>query len=196
MLVEIAPGYGRWTHFLREYCDELIGVDLSARCVKACRRRFRWKRSLSFHVTDGKSIAGVDDGTADFVFSFDSLVHVEQDVMDAYLGELARVLDENGVAFLHHSNMAAYTPEEVGPRMPHWRADSVSAEGVAATAAGCGLSCFKQELITWGDDHEFLSDSFTWITRTGSDRDRPAPVLTNTRFMDEPRQGAVGHVSA
>jgi hypothetical protein len=195
-LVEIAPGYGRWTQFLRNYCEELVGVDLSARCVKACRRRFRWKRSLSFHVTDGKSIPGVDDGTADFVFSFDSLVHVEQNVMDAYLGELGRVLDQNGVAFLHHSNMAAYTIDEVGSRIPHWRAGSVSAEAVAETAAGYGLSCFKQELINWGDDHEFLSDSFTWIARIGSHQDRPAAVLTNRRFMDEPRQAAVGQVSA
>src|SRR5262245_2252109 len=39
-ILEIAPGYGRWTHYLKDYCDELIGVDLSRRCVRACQRRF------------------------------------------------------------------------------------------------------------------------------------------------------------
>src|SRR5689334_2178809 len=28
-LVEIAPGYGRWTQFLRDSCDELVAIDLS-----------------------------------------------------------------------------------------------------------------------------------------------------------------------
>jgi hypothetical protein len=187
-LLEIAPGYGRWTTFLRDHCEELIGIDLSAKCVEACRRRFRRDRRLSFHVNDGKSLTAVHDRTVEFAFSFDSLVHVEQDVMDAYLDELARVLSDDGVAFLHHSNMAAYTTEQIGPRIPHWRSGSVSAESVAQTATGVGLNCFRHELVTWGTDHQFLSDSFTWIARTDSKHDRPRKVLENTTFMEEAHQ--------
>ena len=47
----------------------------------------------------------VEDGSIDFVFSFDSLVHVEADVLDAYLDQLARKLTPDGVGFIHHSNM-------------------------------------------------------------------------------------------
>jgi hypothetical protein len=187
-LLEIAPGYGRWTQFLRDYCDSLIGIDLSSKCVWACRRRFWRDRRLSFQVNDGKSLTGVRDGAIDFVFSFDSLVHVEQDIMDAYLAELARVLSDDGVAFLHHSNMAAYPAEQVGPRIPHWRSGSVSAETVAVTATGVGLHCFRQELVGWGADHEFLNDGFTWLARTDSERDRPREVVANTRFMEEAQQ--------
>jgi SAM-dependent methyltransferase len=185
LLLEIAPGYGRWTQFLRDYCDRLIGIDLSAKCVRACRRRFWRDRRLRFQANDGKSLAAVRDGAIDFVFSFDSLVHVEQDVMDAYLAELARVLSDDGVAFLHHSNMASYSPEDVGPRIPHWRAGSVSAETVAETAARAGLHCFRQELVGWGADHDFLNDSFTWLARTDSKRDRPREVVANAAFMEE-----------
>ena len=191
-LLEIAPGYGRWTQFLRDHCDELAGIDLSVRCVKACRRRFRRDRRLTFHVNDGKSLAAVGDGMIDFAFSFDSLVHVEQDIMEAYVAELARVLDNDGVAFVHHSNMAAYASEAVGPRIPHWRSASVSAQSVAQSARAVGLTCFKQELVGWGSDHEFLSDTFTLLTRTGSMYDRPPEVVENSAFMQEAEQALAG----
>jgi hypothetical protein len=50
----------------------------------------------------------VGDGSIDFAFSFDSLVHVEADALASYVAGLARVLTEKGVAFLHHSNYGAY----------------------------------------------------------------------------------------
>jgi SAM-dependent methyltransferase len=187
-LLEIAPGYGRWTDFLRYHCEQLIGIDLSAKCVEACRSRFREDGRMTFHVNDGLSLSAVDDGTIEFAFSFDSLVHVEQEVIDAYLAELARVLRADGVAFLHHSNMAAYSRDEVGLRLPHWRSGSVSAETVASSAAGVGLNCFRQELVGWGKDHSFLCDSFSWIRRAGSRYDAPREVFSNVAFMDEARR--------
>jgi hypothetical protein len=189
-LIEIAPGFGRWTEFLRDHCDRLIGIDLSKKCIKACRRRFKADRRLTFHVNDGKSLGAVRDGTADFVFSCDSLVHVERDVMDAYVTEIARVLTNDAVAFIHHSNMAAYPAEQVGRKIPHWRSGSVSAETVAEAAEAVGLNPFRQELIGWGDDHRFLNDSFTWIARAGSRHDAPREVVVNENFMQEARAAA------
>jgi hypothetical protein len=49
----------------------------------------------------------IENGSIDFAFSFDSLVHAESDVMSSYAHELARVLKPGGVAFLHHSNLDA-----------------------------------------------------------------------------------------
>jgi len=191
-IVEIAPGFGRWTEFLRDYADELIGVDVAKRCVKACRRRFRGDRRLRFAVNDGRTLPKVDARSADLVFSFDSLVHVEWDVMRSYVHEVARVLGDHGVAFLHHSNMAAYSAEDVGPKIPHWRSGSVSAEGVAVEAEPLGLSCFRQELLQWGDDNAFLSDAFTWITRAGSRHDREREVIVNDDFMQEAARALSG----
>ena len=39
-ILEIAPGFGRWTHYLKNYCDELSIVDRSSKCIEASRRRF------------------------------------------------------------------------------------------------------------------------------------------------------------
>src|SRR5205823_13785691 len=63
-----------------------------------------------FDVNDGSSLAAGSDDSIALAFSFASLVHAEEDVIDAYLHELARVLTDDGVAFLHHSNLAACRP--------------------------------------------------------------------------------------
>lgn len=57
MVLEIACGYGRWTNFLRQHCDRLIGVDLVGQCVQACRKRFDGDRRLSFVQNDGRSLS-------------------------------------------------------------------------------------------------------------------------------------------
>ena len=52
-IVEIAPGYGRWTVFLKDLCDHLILVDISERCIEECRRRFSNCTHISYFVNDG-----------------------------------------------------------------------------------------------------------------------------------------------
>src|ERR1700685_1918967 len=91
-VLEIAPGYGRWSSFLIDSADEYIGVDLNAECVVACRARFAAANHATFMVNDGKSLAAVADDSVNFAFSFDSLVHVEIDVIETYLQELSRKL--------------------------------------------------------------------------------------------------------
>ncbi|PYI69174.1 MAG: hypothetical protein DMF07_00370 [Verrucomicrobia bacterium] len=39
-ILEIAPGFGRWTHYLKDYCQDLWIVDRSSECIEACRQRF------------------------------------------------------------------------------------------------------------------------------------------------------------
>jgi 16S rRNA A1518/A1519 N6-dimethyltransferase RsmA/KsgA/DIM1 with predicted DNA glycosylase/AP lyase activity len=34
-ILEIAPGFGRWTRFLKDVCDRLVVVDLAERCIEA-----------------------------------------------------------------------------------------------------------------------------------------------------------------
>ena len=135
-ILEIAPGYGRWTQFLQAHCTSLIGIDLTPACVERCTERFAQNPNLEFRVNDGLTFPMVENGSVDFAFSFDSLVHAESDVLASYAKELARVLKPGGVAFIHHSNLEAVSRSSVSylartvrqrllrlPRMtPHWRA--------------------------------------------------------------------------
>src|SRR3954451_7271791 len=88
-VLEIAPGFGRWTQYLIPQSGRYIGVDLAQAGVDACRQRFADAPSAEFHVNDGRSLAVADDHSVDLAFSFDSLVHVEDDVIGGYLAELA-----------------------------------------------------------------------------------------------------------
>ena len=102
----------------------------------------------------------IEDGSIDFAFSFDSLVHAEADVMSSYANELARVLKPGGCAFLHHSNLDAVRSRSVLDkvkqrlsRLPfdqRWRAPSMSAEKMRAFVEAAGMTCIQQEIVPLG----------------------------------------------
>ena len=108
MVLEIAPGYGRWTQFLRPEAQHLTVVDLSESCIEACKVRFAEATNMSYHVNDGTSLAMLDEESIDFAFSFDSLVHADLEVLRAYLMEFQQEAIPRRVAFLHHSNIGVY----------------------------------------------------------------------------------------
>ena len=91
-ILEIAPGFGRITHYLKDTCKNLIVVDLTNRCIETCKQRFSSYSHITYHVNDGKSLDMIPDQSIDFVISFDSLVHAEADVFESYLSQLARKL--------------------------------------------------------------------------------------------------------
>jgi SAM-dependent methyltransferase len=207
VIVEIAPGHGRWTSFLLDECDRYIGVDLAESCVAACTRRFAGVEKAAFVTNDGHSLPTVESGSVDLVFSFDSLVHVEIDAMAGYVRDIADKLAPDGVAFLHHSNRAA-ADVGVGPvdtslqwairRSPQasrvigkfglgqlrdWRAFSVSAEIIEQTAREAGLRAIGQEIVNWGGPA--LIDCISVIARPDSKWDRPNVVVRNPRFVAE-----------
>ena len=108
-ILEIAPGRGRWTQFLRTHCSSLVGIDLAPSCIAHCQDRFKGDANLEFRANDGLLLPMVEDASIDFVFSFDSLVHVEADAISSYVGELARVLKPGRAAFIHHSNYGGHS---------------------------------------------------------------------------------------
>jgi ubiquinone/menaquinone biosynthesis C-methylase UbiE len=186
-------------------CDELTGIDISPACVEACSSRFPEAR---FEVTpDGRTLPGVDDGTADFVFSFDSLVHVDSAAIRGYLSELDRVLAPDGAAFLHHSNAAtlrraASVTRLLPSRLAHpiarrgflhdvnkARDPSVSGVGVAAWAEEAGLRAVRQEELSWGAGR-WLTDCISLIVRPGSRWDGEPMRWRNPGFAREARSVA------
>jgi SAM-dependent methyltransferase len=204
-VLEIAPGYGRWTQFLKDACSRLVIVDLTEQCIDHCRARFAGADHIEYHVNDGRSLEMVADGSIDFVFSFDSLVHAEADVLSAYLDQLARKLSPNGVGFIHHSNIGAYPaltklarrlPIHRLPRlvkhgalinMPAWRAESMTADVFAEQCVAAGLACIGQEKINW-EHGRYLIDCLSQFTRPGSRWERPRAVTKNPFFTDEARR--------
>lgn len=195
-VLEIAPGYGRVTAFLLEHCTRYTGVDLTPRCVEACRERFAGRAEARFFLTDGRSLDDVEDDSVDLAFSWDSLVHADPETLEAYAHGLARKLRPGGLAFLHHSNVGAYTDPATGePTIPnpHWRDPRMSAERLQGFASASGLSVLAQELVQWGTENpaEFV-DAFSWLRRPRAGERphaRPHPPLTHPHFGVEGLHG-------
>jgi ubiquinone/menaquinone biosynthesis C-methylase UbiE len=207
-ILEVAPGYGRWTAFLKNFCKRLIIVDLSESCISRCRERFADCSHVSYFVNDGKSLEMVTDSSVDFIFSFDSLVHAEDAVLKAYAAEFAKKLRPNGVAFLHHSNLGEYTRRiEVQSQLSRvpklygvlerlgvcdnlatqWRARSMTAAKMAMFAEEYNLQCVSQELITW-ESRFVLVDCLSTLAPRGSKWSRRNRVLKNINFMLEAKR--------
>lgn len=191
-ILEIAPGHGRCTQYLKDLCDRLIVVDLAPACLEACRRRFAAETHIEYLPTDGRSLDGVPDGAVDLVFSWDSLVHVEADVMEAYAREMRRVLSSSGRGFVHHSNLGAFRNEDgdidVDVERRHGRGETMSADAFAAFCKATGLTVVSQEIVNWGGKK--LIDCISCVSRAkAADADAPRRV-ENPRFMNAAARAA------
>lgn len=140
----------------------------------------------------------IPDHSLDFVFSFDSLVHVRRDVVEAYLSQLSEKLLDDGIVFIHHSNLGEYGSPLV-ERLPagvrkqlakakvlesdHQRDPVMTAELFRLCCAEHGLRCICQEMVNWRGRR--LIDCFSTITREGSKWEASARVFRNPNFMRE-----------
>jgi hypothetical protein len=162
-------------------------------------------------VNDGKSLEMVMDGSVDFIFSFDSLVHAEDTVLSAYVAELAKKLRPDGAAFLHHSNAGEYLKrvkiQRQLSKVPklldlvirlgifddvyQWgagaRATSMTAAKMAGFAEEHNLQCVSQELVTWYT-RLVLIDCLSTLVPRESRWSRENHVLRNRGFMREAKR--------
>jgi SAM-dependent methyltransferase len=181
-VLEIAPGHGRWTQFLLPQCHEYFGVDLSDRCVAVCRHRFNSANRAQFIKNDGMSLAMIPDNFIDFVFSYDSLVHAEIDVVRSYIWQICQKLTPTGAAYLHHSNAASESsdPQEA---VTGSRAMSVSAELVKQLIEDCGAKVLIQEEVTWIGKSR--TDCMTTFANATAFSEQQYQLLCNDEFLRE-----------
>jgi SAM-dependent methyltransferase len=205
-VLEIGPGFGRWTQHLLALAGQLTVVDLTDRCIEHCRGRFGSVPGFEAWTNDGESLAMIPDGSVDFVFSFDSLVHAEAPVLRAYLVQLARKLKPGGTGFIHHSNLLALAGADGAiPRWVvrrNWRGESMSAALFRQYCREAGLVCVSQEIINWvsrsrrADRHRIpgpgmpLTDAMSRFQKPRHAAATPTPTLVyvNPHFVEEWRQ--------
>jgi ubiquinone/menaquinone biosynthesis C-methylase UbiE len=101
-VLEIGAGHGRWSVFLAKTAGTLILIDLSSNCIEFCRNLFVNRSNVMYVVNEGKTLAGVKDASVDFIWSFDTFVHIEKIVINSYMQEIFRVLKPGGRAVIHH----------------------------------------------------------------------------------------------
>lgn len=176
-ILEIAPGYGRWTQFLLKNCKKYIGIDLNENCTIHCKAKFFFNSKAKFYTNNGKSLEKIKDNSIDFCFSFDSLVHADDDAIEPYIKELSKKLKNGAFAFIHHSNFAQYCSNPKNKNL-HWRSDKVDYLLVQNLCKKYNLSCVIQELIKWENDENYI-DCITIIQKNTALTNNETIVIKN-----------------
>lgn len=101
-ILEVGPGGGRWTETLQKLARSLLVVDVSQASIDACRARFAGCGNVRYIVNDGRTLPHVPDASVDFIWSFDTFVHVSPEDTAAYAAEFRRVLRSGGRGVIHH----------------------------------------------------------------------------------------------
>lgn len=195
-ILEIASGFGRWSNYLKAHCQQLHLVDPATDCIEACRSRFAAEPQVRCHVNDGRSLDMIPNGSIDFVFSFDSLVHVRRGTIEAYIAQLGDKLTAEGRGFIHHSNLGEYASSlarrarklvskgnVVGS--DHQRDVEMTAELFRGICENHGLKCVGQELVNWRGRR--LIDCFSTVARQDSPWPAVGRPFRNPNFMLEAR---------
>ncbi len=173
-ILEIGAGCGRVSSKLQPLAGERLWLaDIIPHCVNSCRTLFRDDPKVVTLLTDGQSLSAIEDDSVDLIVSFYSLVDSDIETLQAYAVEFRRILSQNGVAFIHHSNTGAYVNHDnpvEDPRLKllsRYRDITVSSDVVQDLAENTGLYVIQQECINW-DIREVLSDCFTTMARENS----------------------------
>jgi SAM-dependent methyltransferase len=147
-VVDLAAGHGRNSAILRRYAKNLIIADINQECIDVCKQRFQGDKNITYLKNDGASLRGIEDNRLTLVYSFDSMVHFDSDVIRNYLEEFHRVLVAGGSCFCHHSNYTG-NPGGAFQESPHWR-NFMSKELFAHYSKKAGLQVIEQKVIDWG----------------------------------------------
>lgn len=146
--LEIGPGHGRWSVELQKRVPSgvLHLVDLSPSCVEFCKKRLSDGKNVMYHVTDGKSLSGVGTSSVDFVWSFDTFVHIEEDEIRGYAKELHRVMRPQSIGVIHHAGSPTDAQRAAGMR------SNAGGRVISEILPRNGLHVIRQT-DQWGDNN-------------------------------------------
>ncbi len=146
-ILDLGCGSGEMLARLAPAARAALGVDLSAVALGRARERTAALQNVTLHQTDGRSLAGVADGTIDLVYSLLCLITADAETVAAYCAEIARVLRPGGRAWLQFldadtpagEDLAAQMQARGWPAMAHARAQLLSSAWTAGIPPVRGL---------------------------------------------------------
>jgi SAM-dependent methyltransferase len=163
--VELAAGHGRNSEKLRHLASRLYLVDINGKNIQFLARRFAGADNIFLVHNNGIDLDPIPSGVATFVYTFDSMVHFDSDVVRAYLREFARVLRPGGKAFCHYSNYGG-NPTGSYRDHPGWR-NFMTRELFEHYAAKEGLIPLVSKPLVWDFNASGSDDAISLLKRPG-----------------------------
>jgi|SRR5579871_2396975 len=100
--VEIGAGGGRWTRYLLGF-QRLYVVEYYPEVLAEFRKNLTQPNIVEV-LNNGADLPGIEAGSVDFVFSFGCFVHLDADIIRAYLANLHAVVRPSAQLVIHYSD--------------------------------------------------------------------------------------------
>jgi cyclopropane fatty-acyl-phospholipid synthase-like methyltransferase len=100
--VEIGPGGGRWTKYLLGF-KKLYVIDHYHELLDELQKNFN-ESNMEFITNNGTDFPGVRERSIDYLFSFDVFVHLDVDLIEAYLTNMQSILKPGANAVVQYAD--------------------------------------------------------------------------------------------
>ncbi len=116
--LDLGSGEGFGAALLSESAERVVGIDVDELTVEHSRLNYAGP-SLEFHVGTAVDLSRFDDGSFGAVVAFEIIEHVRE--QERVLGEIARVLDDDGLLVISTPDRRAYGEARTEPNPFHAR---------------------------------------------------------------------------
>jgi len=146
--LDLASGHGRNARRLAEKARLVYCVDINPENVRFLRNRFSGDERFIVRRNDGANLPFCIAESIDLFYCFDAAVHFDLEIVQSYVKEAYRILNNGGHAFIHCSN---YTGNPGGDFRdnPHWR-NFMSFDLFTHLAKKAGFTVVRGENLAWG----------------------------------------------
>ena len=111
--VDIGCGGGRWTRYLLGF-KTVYAVDYYAELLAEFRKTFKRYPHVVTIQNNGTDFPGIARQSVDFVFSFGCFGHLNQTLIDSYLGHIKTIMKPGGNAVIHYSDKGKLMAQPAG----------------------------------------------------------------------------------
>ena len=100
--LEIGPGGGRWTRYMLDF-KKLYVIDYHPELLEELKNNFK-KSNMEFIKNNGTDFPGVKDDSIDYLSSFGTFVHLETNLIEAYLANMKPILKQGANVIIQYSD--------------------------------------------------------------------------------------------
>lgn len=150
--LDFAAGHGRNSALLARLAKRLYVVDANPEAVRHLEVRFASQDpnecAIQVIHNNGLDLRAIPSNTITALYSFDSMVHFEKRLIEAYMPEFERVMTRGAYGFIHHSNFGRVSQDSDFRNHPGWRSNA-DKDWFAQCCFRHKLLPVNQTLIDW-----------------------------------------------